>query len=129
MTSSVCVSRRAGPRLVDGVVTYSSHLAEMAAVGRRNSDAVRQVELRLRVMMLVILLMTVKPGFRAGSLYRVVATRCRVLAARDLGRWILGQVRLAIELTLVVVAVVLPDRRLQGVIVQRRTRRHGRGNS
>ena len=93
MTSSVYVSRGGGgARLVDGIVTYSSHLTEMAVSrGRRNSDTVRKVELlRLRMMMLVILLllmmMMLNPGFRGpGPLQPVLATRRRVLVPGVLG--------------------------------------------
>lgn len=102
--------------LVHGVVGADAvHLAEIM-IRRRNSDAVRQVELRLLMVAgMVVVAVGLKPAWRLIR-WGFCADGVRVLV-RVLRQVLLVSIELA-----VIVAVLFPDGRLQGSL--RRTRRY-----
>jgi len=140
MTSSPIVfrtttARRPAP-LVDLIVTAEAvHFAEVMLIGRRDSDAVRQLELRLlrlarvmRLMMMVVVVLVIimrvrmKPGVIAGRRVREspIACACGRVLVLVVRRQILLMV--PVELALII-PVLLPDGRLEGT---RRRRRRSR---
>ena len=137
MTSSPIVFRdnNSAPRLlVDLIVTAEAvHFAEVMLIGRRDADAVRQLELRLLrlarvmrmmmvVMVVIIMRVRVKPGVIGGRRVRghSIACACGRVLVLVVRRQILLMV--PVELALII-PVLLPDGRLEGT---RRRRRRSR---